>query len=100
MARRGLLGNGDALRLLACVCRFGAGHARFLRLGEENGRVVSAEAESIAEGKFNPDKKVAHTHEGSIGNLCNDKIKSKFNNNLKSFNFEGIEKTVKKLLSS
>jgi len=54
----------------------------------------------IAEGKFNPEKKVAHTHEGSIGNLCNDKIKSKFDNNLKKFNFEGIEKAIKKLIST
>lgn len=28
----------------------------------------------IEEGRFIPDKKVTHTHEGSIGNLCNDKI--------------------------
>lgn len=28
----------------------------------------------IEEGRFVPDKKVHHTHEGSIGNLCNDKI--------------------------
>lgn len=52
----------------------------------------------IAKGKFNPDKKVAHTHEGSIGNLCNDKIQRKFNNNLNGFNFEGIEKTILKLI--
>ncbi len=53
---------------------------------------------NIAEGKFNPDKKVAHTHEGSIGNLCNDKIQSKFKNNLNGFNFETIEQSVKKLI--
>ena len=51
----------------------------------------------IAEGKFNPDKKVAHTHEGSIGNLCNDKIQNKFNNNLKGFNFETINNSIKRL---
>ena len=28
----------------------------------------------IEAGKFTPDKRVHHTHEGSIGNLCNDKI--------------------------
>ncbi len=31
----------------------------------------------IAEGNFNPEKKVNHTHEGSINNLCLDKIQEK-----------------------
>ncbi|MDD3721515.1 MAG: argininosuccinate lyase [Lutibacter sp.] len=34
---------------------------------------------SIDEGTFNPDKKVAHTHKGSIGNLCLDEIVNKKN---------------------
>ena len=28
----------------------------------------------IEAGKFSPDKHIRHTHEGSIGNLCNDRI--------------------------
>jgi argininosuccinate lyase len=32
----------------------------------------------ILEGNFNPEKKVNHTHEGSIGNLCLNEIKAKF----------------------
>ncbi|GAB1308820.1 argininosuccinate lyase [Urechidicola sp. KH5] len=32
---------------------------------------------NIGEGNFNPEKKVHHTHEGSIGNLCLDKIEEK-----------------------
>ena len=28
----------------------------------------------IEAGRFTPDKDIRHTHEGSIGNLCNDKI--------------------------
>ncbi len=32
----------------------------------------------IEEGSFIPDKKPIHTHEGSIGNLCNLEIKDKF----------------------
>ena len=32
---------------------------------------------NIAEGKFNPEKKVNHTHLGSIGNLCLDEIVEK-----------------------
>ena len=30
--------------------------------------------QSINEGNFNPGRELAHTHEGSIGNLCNDEI--------------------------
>mgnify|MGYP001810034873 CR=1 FL=1 len=33
----------------------------------------------INQGIFNPERSVNHTHEGSIGNLCNDKITAKFN---------------------
>lgn len=32
----------------------------------------------VADGTFKPVKKVRHTHAGSIGNLCNDKIVAKF----------------------
>jgi len=35
-------------------------------------------AEQISEGDFDPNKTVNHTHEGSIGNLCNDEIREKF----------------------
>jgi len=34
---------------------------------------------SIDEGTFNPDKKLAHTHKGSLGNLCLDEIVNKKN---------------------
>ena len=34
----------------------------------------------ILNGKYKPDKNVHYTHEGSIGNLCLDKIKEKFDN--------------------
>ena len=33
----------------------------------------------INEGNFNPDKKVIHTHKGSVGNLCLDEIVAKKN---------------------
>lgn len=32
----------------------------------------------INEGSFNPGKEITHTHEGSIGNLCNEEIERKF----------------------
>lgn len=31
----------------------------------------------IANGEFHPEKKVNHTHEGSIGNLCNEEISAR-----------------------
>ena len=34
---------------------------------------------NIQEGTFNPDKKVNHTHKGSLGNLCLDEIVAKKN---------------------
>jgi argininosuccinate lyase len=52
----------------------------------------------INEGNFNPDKAVTHTHEGSIGNLCNDKIAEKMNQTLSEFHFEVVEKAVKELV--
>ncbi|MEX2335919.1 MAG: argininosuccinate lyase [Fulvivirga sp.] len=32
---------------------------------------------SIQDGTYQPEKEIKHTHEGSIGNLCNDEIKKK-----------------------
>lgn len=34
--------------------------------------------EEIEDGRFQPDRSVDHTHEGSIGNLCNVAIREKF----------------------
>ena len=31
----------------------------------------------IEAGNFKPEKKITHTHKGSLGNLCLDKIKAK-----------------------
>ncbi|OIQ41823.1 MAG: argininosuccinate lyase [Bacteroidetes bacterium MedPE-SWsnd-G1] len=39
---------------------------------------------NIGDGNFNPEKKVNHTHEGSIGNLCLNEIVGKMENALKS----------------
>ena len=52
----------------------------------------------IEAGKFTPTKSVAHTHEGSIGNLCNDRICALMDDVVKSFNFEKVEKAVEKLV--
>lgn len=51
----------------------------------------------IEAGKFEYATKVAHTHEGSIGNLCNDKIAENMRKALSDFNFEDYHNALKKL---
>lgn len=52
----------------------------------------------IEAGKFVPNKNIHHTHEGSIGNLCNDKIQALMNKTLDEFHFENIEEAERQLL--
>lgn len=54
--------------------------------------------ENIEKGQFEPDYDVNHTHEGSIGNLCNDKIQEMADDVLKQFPFEKIDNALIKLL--
>jgi len=51
----------------------------------------------IEEGSFSPEKRVNHTHQGSIGNLCLDEISAKRDLLIESFNFNKIEKILKNL---
>ena len=51
----------------------------------------------IEAGNFTPDKEVHHTHEGSIGNLCNDKIESLKQQIISDFHFESINTAISKL---
>jgi argininosuccinate lyase len=53
--------------------------------------------ESIENGTFAPDKKVKHTHEGSIGNLCSPKIKAKKTRILRGYNFEKMDAAIANL---
>lgn len=52
----------------------------------------------IEAGKFTPVKEVHHTHEGSIGNLCNDGIVKQFEATMESFHFDDYHRAIKKLL--
>ena len=52
----------------------------------------------IEAGKFTPDKNVRHTHEGSAGNLCNDKISVMMSNILASFPFDKVNQAEKMLV--
>jgi argininosuccinate lyase len=53
----------------------------------------------IMEGSFIPLKKLKHTHEGSLGNLCNDQIKTKMEVIISNFNFSKIDKALDELLN-
>ena len=52
----------------------------------------------IEAGHFTPNKQVHHTHEGSIGNLCNDRITDLMQHVMDGFNFEQMEQAEKELL--
>lgn len=54
--------------------------------------------EEIQQNIFKPDKELAHTHLGSIGNLCNDKIEQKFNAVTETFNKDKIIQAEQNLL--
>ncbi|MBX2817206.1 MAG: argininosuccinate lyase [Saprospiraceae bacterium] len=47
-------------------------------------RRVAAE---IKDGSFTPDRNLQHTHEGSVGQLCNEQIRSKLELRLSRFDF-------------
>jgi argininosuccinate lyase len=53
---------------------------------------------AIEQGNFNPDKKINHTHEGSIGNLGNEQIRAAMDDLLGKFNFEKVEKAIDSLV--
>lgn len=53
---------------------------------------------AIEAGNFVPDMDIHHTHEGSIGNLCNKEIATLMEEVLKGFNFHTVESAEAKLL--
>ncbi len=52
----------------------------------------------IADGTYAPNRTLTHTHEGSIGNLCNDQIEGMMDELLAQFEFEKVEEAVNKLV--
>lgn len=52
----------------------------------------------IEAGEFVANKNIHHTHEGSIGNLCNDKIQALMEQTLGEFSFDKVRNAEKKLL--
>lgn len=52
----------------------------------------------IEAGTFKADKQLYHTHEGSLGCLCNDRIEALMQQTLEGFHFERMEQAEKNLL--
>ncbi len=52
----------------------------------------------IEAGTFRPNKDIHHTHEGSIGNLCNDRISALMATVLEGFAFERVTNAEQALL--
>ena len=60
-------------------------------------RKVGAEIEN---GSFKADRNIHHTHEGSIGNLCNDRITERMEKLTADFPFRKIDQAISKLTSN
>ena len=56
-------------------------------------------ASSVTDGSFEYSGKLSHTHEGSIGNLCNDKVAARMEKLISCFGFDKVETATKALLS-
>lgn len=52
----------------------------------------------IENGDFVPDKAIKHTHQGSIGNLCNNEIVDYRNGILQQFTFQKVHQALEQLL--
>jgi len=55
---------------------------------------------AIEHGDFVADRTIHHTHEGSVGNLCNDKIRAMYEHTLSGFGFSAYHAAIDSLLSS
>ena len=53
----------------------------------------------IEAGQFTPNKNIHHTHEGSIGNLCNPQIQALMDQVLDGFHFERMKEAEEALLA-
>ncbi len=52
----------------------------------------------IADGTYQPDRHLHHTHEGSLGNLCNEAIRQKMQQRLAAFSFEAAQQALQALV--
>ena len=68
---------------------------------EDGEKIIAGLKDILADieaGNFSHSKEVHHTHEGSIGNLCNDEISALMQEVVDGFNFHGMEVAEKALL--
>ncbi len=54
----------------------------------------------IEAGQFHADKQVSHTHEGSIGNLCNEENRQRMQAICDGFGFEKVNQAITELLKA
>lgn len=54
--------------------------------------------QSIEKGEFQYSDNLHHTHEGSMGNLCNDQIQNMMNTEIQSFQFDVVNKQLERLI--
>ena len=54
--------------------------------------------QDIETGAFNYSTQIYHTHQGSMGNLCNDEIKKSFKSIIEKFNFAKADSAIEKLI--
>ena len=57
-------------------------------------------AASVADGSFEYNGVLNHTHEGSIGNLCNDRVALRMEKLVSAFGFDKVEAATEALLES
>ena len=58
-----------------------------------------AVGQEIQRGEFDFHGELHHTHEGSLGNLCNDSIAAKFARVLSGFTFDRVHAAISDLLA-
>ena len=81
----------DAMFSVEEVNRRAAAGTPFRDAYKQVGREIEA-------GSFVPDKNIHHTHEGSIGNLCNKEIACRMEDVYHDFHFEQAAEAIAKLL--
>ena len=62
-------------------------------------RAYQEVGKAVEDGTYRFDGELKHTHEGSLGNLCNEQIQAKIDLIWNEFQFEKANTTIEQLLS-
>jgi argininosuccinate lyase len=73
---------------------------RMVEEGKPFREAYRAVANEIRTGSYKPVEGTKYTHQGSIGNLCNDSIKNKITDRINMFQFHRVEEALKRLLET